>query len=363
CVDQQIRENEVRRIVDLLINGRRHKECVAKMLNERHLAEQAQAGQLDHSMMHLLKQYNRTKDEVAQVEQLQQSLADYIDLQTMAKSENDASMLAEAAGILDELYAQCQELEFKSLMSGQSDHESCYLEIHAGAGGTDSMDWAEMLHGMYSKWALRKGYQMTFIDESRGEYGYKRVVVKIDGEYAHGWCRSESGIHKLIRISPFDSSGKRHTSFASVLVYPVADDSIVIDIQPKDLVIETMKSSGPGGQHVNKTESAVRITHTPSGIMVTVSEQRSQHQNKSIAMELIKAKLMAIEVRKKEQQEQSMRSELGVNGWASDKIVRTYTVHPQCRVKDQRTNQETMNLDAIMQGEEELDIMIKAALS
>ncbi|EFA79414.1 class I peptide chain release factor [Heterostelium album PN500] len=362
----QIKESEVRRIISLLVGGKHYQDKKQRLvLIENELKSNGVESQLsiDNKKAQTLKECQRLKRDIEQIEELQSNFMYYEEISGEAKKKNDQSMLSEMSECISDLYQQSTDLEFKSIMSGENDHEDCYLEIHAGAGGADSMDWSEILSNMYRKWSQRKDFKVTLVDISPGEVGYKRAILKIEGEFAYGWCRSESGVHKLIRLSPFDSSGKRHTSFASVLAYPAVDDSISIDLQTKDLLIETMRSSGPGGQHSNKTESAVRITHTPTGISVAVSDQRSQHQNKSIAMDLLKAKIMASEIKKRAQQEESFRSDLGVNGWASDRIVRTYTMHPQTRVKDQRTNLESLNIDEILEGGDELDIFIKTALS
>eukprot|EP01132_Coremiostelium_polycephalum_P004986 gene4986-6207_t len=283
----------------------------------------------------------------------------------MLKIENDkSSMSFEANSIINQIYQSCLDLEFKSLMIKEEDIDDCYLEIHSGAGGLDSMDWTEIMWEMYMKWGKRKGFDITMIDSNRGDVGFKKVVLLFKGEYSFGWLKTEMGTHKLIRISPFDSSGKRHTSFASVVVYPARDRTIQIELSPKDIRIETTRSSGPGGQHVNTTDSAVRITHIPTGTSVLISDQRSQSQNKSIAMEILKRKLMSIESKKRQEEEEIFRSSLGVNGFASDSIIRTYIMHPSEKVKDQRTNTELNNkMDSILSGEEELDDFIKKALA
>ena len=240
--------------------------------------------------------------------------------------------------------------EVKCFLSKETDSFDCYLEIHAGAGGTESQDWAEMLRRMYMKWANSKNYKTILISEHRGdEAGIKSSIIKIEGEYVCGFLKSESGIHRLVRISPFDSGARRHTSFASVWVYPVIENNIKVEILDKDLRIDTYRSSGAGGQHVNTTDSAVRITHIPSKIVVQCQNERSQHKNKETCMNMLKARLYEFEVEKKEKEERNIEESKSDIGWGHQ--IRSYVLHPYRMVKDNRTNHESSSPEKILDGD------------
>ncbi|EGC31069.1 hypothetical protein DICPUDRAFT_40482 [Dictyostelium purpureum] len=310
-----------------------------------------------------IKEYNSLKAVIDEFNSLNNSFKDYQEIVEMSKKEGDQEMLNESRNLLNSLYSICTDLEINVLMIGEEDDNSCFIEVHAGVGGADSMDWTEIIHKMYINWAERKGFQVSIIESIPGEFGLRRATLKIDGKNAYGWLRTEMGIHKLIRISPFSPDFKRHTSFASVVVYPSSDNSINVDLKPNDLKIEFTRSSGAGGQHVNTTESAVRIVHIPTNISVFCSSERSQHQNKAIGLDLLKTKIFRHYLSIKNEKEKKFRDELGTNGFASGNIVRSYTMHPQERVKDQRTGFETSQLSKILEGDEELDKMIKLALS
>ncbi|KAN0024345.1 hypothetical protein ACTFIV_008751 [Dictyostelium citrinum] len=367
--DIAYKEKEVKRIIDLLFSSQYHKNnlSIFKRYEEMKLPEMIESGiGIDTSnvdTINQIKNYNQTKQSINELESLSKEFKDYLEVVEMSKKIGDNDWLIESHSLIDQLFSNCCELEINALMNGMDDGKGCFIEIQAGAGGNDSMDWTKILFEMYCKWGARKGYNVEIIDITPGEYGYRRAALKIDGHNAFGWMRTEMGIHRLIRISPFSVNGKRHTSFTSVVIYPIADDSIKINIDPKDLHIETLKSSGAGGQHVNTTESAVRIVHIPTGITVLSCGERSQHQNKSTGLSLLKSKLYSHELKKRMEAEKSFRDELGKNSWASDSVVRTYTMHPQERVKDQRTGSEVLQISKILDGEEELDNMIKKALS
>ena len=268
----------------------------------------------------------------------------------LAAEENNQSILEEISLNLKELKNNVKKNEVKCFLSNEADTLDCYIEIHAGAGGTESQDWADMLRRMYLKWAEIKEFNYDLISEHKGdEAGIKSSTIKIEGEYVFGWLKKESGIHRLVRISPFDSGARRHTSFASVWVYPVIDENIKIEILDKDLRIDTYRSSGAGGQHVNTTDSAVRITHIPSKIVVQCQNERSQHKNKETCMNMLKARLYDFEIKKKEEKNQNIESSKSEIGWGHQ--IRSYVLQPYQLVKDNRTNFESTSPDKILNGE------------
>ena len=268
----------------------------------------------------------------------------------LASEEKNKIVLNETLKNFDKLKLKTKKNEIRCFLSNESDSLNCYIEIHAGAGGTESQDWAEMLRKMYMKWALSKDFKTQIISEHKGdEIGIKSSTIKIEGDYIFGWLKSESGIHRLVRISPFDSGARRHTSFASVWVYPMVDENINIEIIEKDLRIDTYRSSGAGGQHVNTTDSAVRITHLPTKIVVQCQNERSQHKNKETCMNMLKARLYDFQLKKREQENQNMESSKSEIGWGHQ--IRSYVLHPYRLVKDNRTNFESSNPNKILDGE------------
>ena len=257
------------------------------------------------------------------------------------------------------MFKQIKKTEVKCFLSGEHDHLGTYLEIHAGAGGTESQDWAQMLRRMYSKWVEKKNNKFEIVSEHRGdEAGIKSTILKVTGPYMYGWLKSESGVHRLVRISPFDSGAKRHTSFASVWIYPVVDDSIKIDIQEKDIRIDTYRSSGAGGQHVNTTDSAVRITHLPTNIVVQCQNERSQHKNKETCFNMLRARLYKHELQKKEEASENLAKSKTDIGWGHQ--IRSYVLQPYQLVKDLRNNLENTNPESVLNGD--IDNFLEAAL-
>ncbi len=277
----------------------------------------------------------------------------------LAIKENDVGVINDCEKKLHFLLKQIKKTEVSCFLSGENDHLDTYLEIHAGAGGTESQDWAQMLRRMYSKWIEKKKCKFELISEHKGdEAGIKSSTLKISGAYMYGWLKSESGVHRLVRISPFDSGARRHTSFASVWTYPVIDDSIKIDIQEKDVRIDTYRSSGAGGQHVNTTDSAVRITHLPTNIVVQCQNERSQHKNKETCFNMLKARLYKYEIQKKEEASENIAKSKTEIGWGHQ--IRSYVLQPYQLVKDLRNNLENTDPESVLDGD--IDEFLEAAL-
>ena len=281
------------------------------------------------------------------------------ELLELALKENDITVAKECEKKISYIHSQIKNIEVSCFLSGENDHLDTYLEIHAGAGGTESQDWAQMLRRMYSKWVEKKKCKFELINEHRGdEAGIKSSTIKITGSYMYGWLKSESGVHRLVRISPFDSGARRHTSFASVWVYPVIDDSIKIDIQEKDIRIDTYRSSGAGGQHVNTTDSAVRITHLPTNIVVQCQNERSQHKNKETCFNMLKARLYKYEIEKKEEVSENLAKSKTDIGWGHQ--IRSYVLQPYQLVKDLRNNLENTDPESVLDGD--IDGFLEATL-
>lgn len=285
-------------------------------------------------------------------------LNDSEELLELARSEDDAAMAAGIAADLQQVEKEVGDLEFRRMFSGEMDPNNAFLEIQAGAGGTEAQDWSSMLLRMYLMWAERRGFTTELIEQSDGEVaGIKGATIRIEGPYAFGWLRTETGVHRLVRKSPFDSGNRRHTSFASVFVSPEVDEDFDIDINPADLKIDTYRASGAGGQHVNRTESAIRITHVPSGVIVACQSDRSQHKNRSTAMKMLKARLYEMEMLKRNAEKQKLEDSKADIGWGSQ--IRSYVLD-QSRIKDLRTNVEVGNTKAVLDGD--LDKFIEASL-
>lgn len=291
---------------------------------------------------------------------MQTALQDLVDLAELAEEENDEAVIAEVTSSLSELQSRVKHGELEALLCGEVDANDAYLEVHSGSGGTEAQDWAEMLLRMYSRWAENHHYKVEFVEETEGDVaGIKSATLKISGHNAYGWLKSESGVHRLVRISPFDSNARRHTSFASVGIYPVIDDEINIEINEADCRVDTYRASGAGGQHINKTDSAVRITHLPTGIVVQCQNQRSQFQNRDSAWKMLKARLYERELQKRESAAEAERDAQGDNGWGYQ--IRSYVLQPYRMVKDLRTQVETSDCKAVLDGE--IDLFLAASLA
>ena len=291
---------------------------------------------------------------------LEAEVADSLELIEIAEAEGDAGMVGEAIVQLRAFAKEAKRREIESLLSGEADGNDCYLEINAGAGGTEAQDWAEIILRMYSRWAEKRDYKVELMEVSEGEQaGIKSAILRVNGANAYGWLKTEAGVHRLVRISPFDSAARRHTSFASVWVYPVVDDSIEIEIRDADLKVDTYRASGAGGQHVNKTESAIRITHVPTGIIVACQTDRSQHRNRATAMGMLRARLYEAELQKREAASAVTEAAKTDIGWGHQ--IRSYVLAPYQLVKDLRTGTETGNPAAVLDGG--LDDFMAAALA
>ncbi len=306
-----------------------------------------------------MKELKSYKDDVEVYCQLETSYEDIETLIEMGYEENDASIIPEIEEELNSLKESYEQLRIKTLLSGEYDHNDAILSLHAGAGGTESCDWAAMLFRMYSRWASDKGYQIEVLDSLDGdEAGIKSITFQISGENAYGYLKSEKGVHRLVRISPFNAAGKRQTSFVSCDVMPDIEDNIDIEIADDDIRIDTYRSSGAGGQHINKTSSAIRITHLPTGIVVQCQNERSQHMNKDKAMQMLKAKLYLLKQEENAKKAADIRGDVTEIGWGNQ--IRSYVLQPYTMVKDHRTNEETGNADSVLDGK--IDIFINAYL-
>ncbi len=307
-----------------------------------------------------MRERDALEDQLNAIGRIEQELDDQLTLIELGESESDEATVAEAEAALKRLKAEVSRRELEALLSGEADSNDCYLEVHAGAGGTESQDWAGMLMRMYVRWAEAHDYKVEWVEETEGEgAGLKSATVQIKGHNAYGWLKSENGVHRLVRISPFDANARRHTSFASVNVFPVLDDSIKIDIDEKDVRVDVMRAGGAGGQHVNKTELAVRLTHIPTNIVVKCQNDRSQHRNRAQAWDMLRAKLFEREVQKREEKaavEQAAKTDIG---WGHQ--IRSYVLQPYQMVKDLRTGVSTSNTGAVLDGD--LDEFMQAALA
>jgi len=304
----------------------------------------------------------RTKLEngITAVDEITNDLNDNVELLELGEVEGDQDVVGEAEAAISALNGKVEKARIQALLSGEADGNDCYLEIHPGAGGTEAQDWASIMLRMYTRWAESHGYKVEWLEESAGEEaGIKSVTLRINGTDAYGWLKTESGVHRLVRISPFDSSARRHTSFASVWIYPVIDDNIDVEVEEKDLRIDTYRASGAGGQHINKTDSAIRITHLPTGIVVQCQNDRSQHRNRAAAYDMLRARLYEAELQKREDAAQAEHDAKTDIGWGHQ--IRSYVLQPYQMVKDLRTELETSNTQAVLDGD--LDDFMAAALA
>ena len=307
-----------------------------------------------------MRERTKLEQAIGAIDAMTQDLADNQELIELGEAEGDSGVVAEAEAALAALHARAAKAELGTLLSGEADANDAYLEVHAGAGGTEAQDWAEMLVRMYTRWGEQRGYKVEYLEESEGEEaGVKSATLKFTGNSAYGWLKTETGVHRLVRISPYDSSARRHTSFASVGVYPVIDDRIDIEILDKDLRVDTYRASGAGGQHVNRTDSAVRITHIPTNIVVQCQNDRSQHRNRATAMEMLKARLYERELAIREAAVQAEHDAKTDIGWGHQ--IRSYVLQPYQMVKDLRTDVETSNTQGVLDGD--LDDFMAAALA
>jgi peptide chain release factor 2 len=307
-----------------------------------------------------MRERDALEDQLNAIGRIEQELDDQLTMIELGESEKDDKTVVEAEVALKRLKAEVARRELEALLSGEADGNDCYLEVHAGAGGTESQDWAGMLMRMYVRWAEAHGYKVEWVEETEGEgAGIKSATVIVKGRNAYGWLKSENGVHRLVRISPFDANARRHTSFASVQVFPVLDDSIKIDIDEKDVRVDVMRAGGAGGQHVNKTESAVRLTHIPTNIVVKCQNDRSQHRNRAMAWDMLRARLFELEMKKREDKaaaEQAAKTDIA---WGHQ--IRSYVLQPYQMVKDLRTGVSTSNTGAVLDGD--LDEFMQAALA
>jgi peptide chain release factor 2 len=307
----------------------------------------------------VMQEKSRLETQLGTYDAIARRLEDAVTMVELGEEAKDTGTVAEGEAELQALVAEAKKLETQCLLSGPMDANNAYLEVHAGAGGTESGDWAAMLLRMYIRWAERQGFKVTLVDEAPGEAGVKSATIMIAGTFAYGMAKTETGVHRLVRISPFDSNARRHTSFASVFVYPEVDDTIEIEIDMSQVRVDTYRSSGAGGQHVNTTDSAVRMTHLPTGIVVSSQQDRSQHRNRDICLQMLRARLYEHELRKQEAERDAAEAGKTDNSWGHQ--IRSYVLQPYQMVKDLRTGEETSNTAAVLDGD--IQMFIQAALA
>ncbi len=307
-----------------------------------------------------MRERNKLAASIDAIRELERELSETMELAELADADGDEGLLDEAAASLARARVRAQRAELEALLSGEADGNDCYVEINSGAGGTESQDWASMLARMYARWATARGYRVEELEHQAGDTaGIKSATLQIKGQDAYGWLKTEAGVHRLVRISPFDSNARRHTSFASVWVYPVIDETIEVEINEKDVRVDTYRASGAGGQHINKTDSAVRLTHAPSGIVVSCQSERSQHKNRATAWDMLRARLYERELQKREATAQALEDTKTEIGWGRQ--IRSYVLQPYQMVKDLRTGVETSDTAGVLDGD--LDQFMSASLA
>ena len=350
----------IKSAVGLLRKHVKYDEAKARLLDLEVIIANGDFWHDQENAQKTMREKNRIERQLSVIDTLQLEMNDLVALLELGAAENDKEVVAEAEASLSNLVCIAEKRQLESLFSGEADANHCFIEVHAGAGGTEAQDWALMLMRMYSRWSEARGFKIHLIEESAGEEaGIKSVTMRVEGENAYGWMKTESGVHRLVRISPYDSSARRHTSFASVWVYPVVDDNIEVEIEDKDLRIDTYRASGAGGQHVNKTDSAIRITHMPTNIVVQCQNDRSQHRNRATAFNMLKARLYELELQRREDAASDAASSKTDIGWGNQ--IRSYVLHPYQMVKDLRTNVEKGNAQGVLDGD--LDDFIEASLA
>ncbi|MFZ9134917.1 MAG: peptide chain release factor 2 [Candidatus Puniceispirillaceae bacterium] len=350
----------IKTAIDLLRKHVKYDDAKARLTSLEAVISDGDFWNDQASAQETMREKNRLERQLSVIDSLQSEMDDAIELLELGAAEGDNEIVIDAEDTLSKLVAVAEKRQLESLLSGEADGNDCFIEVHAGAGGTEAQDWALMLMRMYSRWSEARGFKLQIIEESAGEEaGIKSVTMRIEGENAYGWMKTESGVHRLVRISPYDSSARRHTSFASVWVYPVVDDNIEIEIEDKDLRIDTYRASGAGGQHVNKTDSAIRITHLPTNIVVQCQNDRSQHRNRATAFTMLKARLYELELQRREDAANDAASSKTDIGWGNQ--IRSYVLHPYQMVKDLRTNVEKGNAQGVLDGD--LDDFIEASLA
>ena len=352
--------DRIKQSLDLL---RRHLDwdvALARLEELNRLAEDPELWNDATRAQKLMQERTRLDNAIAACKRLETEMNDHVGMIELGEAEDDAEVVAESEAALAALASEAERMEIETLLSGEADGNDAYIEVHAGAGGTESQDWASMLQRMYLRWAEKKGYKATIIEQTNGEEaGIKSATIEIKGHNAYGWAKTESGVHRLVRISPFDSNARRHTSFASVGCFPVIDDTIEIDVSESDVRIDTFRASGAGGQHVNTTDSAVRITHIPTNIVVQCQNERSQHKNRATAWAMLRARLYELELQKREEEANANAEAKTEIGWGHQ--IRSYVLQPYQMVKDLRTGVESGNPNAVLDGG--LDAFIEAALA
>ncbi|WP_167083507.1 peptide chain release factor 2 [Rhizomicrobium palustre] len=357
-IERQI--DEIQQAIALLRRHFNWDQAIRRLDELNAKAEDAAIWNDPQAAQKLMRERQKLDESLGSVKKLEAELSDAVGLIEMAEAEGDADMIADGEAQVGDIARRAERQRLESMLSGEADGNDTYLEIHAGAGGTESQDWAEMLLRMYTRWAERKGFKLEWLEESEGEgAGIKSATLLVKGRNAYGWLKTEAGVHRLVRISPYDSNARRHTSFSSVTVYPVIDQTIEIDIPEKEVRIDVYRASGAGGQHVNKTESAVRITHLPTGIAVSCQTERSQHQNRANCWEMLRSRLYEIELKKKQDETGAFVGEKSEIGWGHQ--IRSYVLQPYQLVKDLRTGVESRTPSDVLDGD--LDPFMAAALA